>query len=589
MTRIRNLMKDSLNSQLVAVSVIMSLITVGGACFFTYKHMKKVAINNTITHIDESINQMAERLSDKMMLILDQFGTIENDVDFMQIAGKQDGVHNLEDFAVLSEIFTDSHLQNSKMLDSILFLRLDGQIFHEYQYIFNSSFQYKEQPWYQKTAGNDGYIVWYPPYQNELLTNKKQETIGLMKMITDNRYNNLGILIMNLNINYFQNELEKLSLGPGTSQFIIDKENNIIISSDRDIEKCRKIMEQSDMEEDEIFKDISYEGQNTKIIRIDMGVGEWQIVGVIPENSLFNDAEMLWAGLIASILTGLVVSLFLLAFVLNRITIPITKLKATMRSMQNDETYIRFNKKEINRRDEIGDLARNFNAMMDRIDALVEQVRRESKMKSQAQLRALQQQINSHFLYNTLDTIYWKVISGDKTGSADMVKRLSTYFRLALNHGNDITTVRNEVQHIENYIAIEQYRYKYPIICKIDVDEDIYDFRMPKLLLQPLVENAVVHGIFTKKENGTILVRGYAYDHTVVFVVEDNGAGMDVMAINKYVKEDKKEEGMKKSFALRNIYTRINLFYKGLGSMDFYLNKDGGAGVRIELPADFEE
>lgn len=588
MVHIRNFMKYSLSRQLVAVSVIMSLITVGGACFFTYRHMKKVAVNNTLIQIDESMNQMSERLCDKMTYITDQFHLIENNIDFMQIAGKQDGLYNLEDFAELSETFTDLHLQNSTMIDSILFLRMDGQVFHEYQYALNRSVQYKEQAWYQKTAGNNGYIVWYPPYYNELLANKKHETIGLMKTITDSHYNGLGILVMNLNINYFKNELEKLRLGPGTSQFIIDNENNMIITLDGDAERCKKIVEQLNAQKDDKSGDVTYEGQNIKIIKTNMRVGDWQLVGVIPENSLFNDLDMLWAGLIAAILTGLVVSLFLLAFVLNRITIPITKLKAVMRSMKNDETHIRFDGKEVNRRDEIGELAHSFNAMMNRIDTLVVQVRKESEMKSKAQLRALQQQINSHFLYNTLDAIYWKVLSGDKKDSADMVKRLSTYFRLALNHGNDITTVQNEVQHIENYIAIEQYRYKYPIICKIDVDEDIYAFRMPKLLLQPLVENAVVHGIFTKKENGTICVRGYSQGNTVVFVVEDNGVGMDVEMINKYVKKGKKEESMKKSFALRNIYTRINLFYKGLGKIDFYLNEDGGVGVRIELPADFE-
>ena len=240
---------------------------------------------------------------------------------------------------------------------------------------------------------------------------------------------------------------------------------------------------------------------------------------------------------------------------------------------------------EIERNDEIGYLARSYNVMLKDIDLLTRQIRIKSEEESKAQLRALQQQINSHFLYNTLDSIYWKVACEDKAGSMDMIKRLSTYFRLALNKGDDITTVEKEIQHIENYIGIEKYRYKNKISCLIDVEQELYAFRLPKLLLQPLVENAIVHGVFTKDHDAFVRVCGKREGENIVFSVEDNGVGMDVSAVTSYVKNNEKTENLKSSFALRNIYTRIKIYYKGRGDIEFYTNQYQGAGIRITLPA----
>ena len=577
--------KNSLTKKTAIISIIVSVITVGIACNFTYRSVRKSAVKSAAKQVGETINQLSDKINDNIFFIYDLYSNIEIDREFVNIASKQDGKFNLNDFSVLSEMFNDAHVFNSKIIDSIIFIRNDGQIFYEYQKSVDGSIDYQQLDWYKKTDKNDGFAIWYPPYNNELFVHLGKETIGLMKTITNSVYSKMGILIMNINVSYFGNELDKLQMGERTELFIVDNENNIIAAANGNVAKCENIINELLENKEVLSQTYYYDNRKVRIIDSRIGNTQWKIIGVIPEDELAGEANILILWIITAIFTGVVITLALMLFVLNNITIPLNKLTKVMQQTDGKSgRRIRYTAKEKERSDEIGYLAQSYNKMIDNIEELIEQIKEKSEEESKMQLRALQQQINSHFLYNTLDTIYWKVVSGDKIESADMVKRLSTFFRLALNRGDDITTVEKEIQHIENYVAIEKYRYKNKIECIIDVDKQIYDFYIPKLLIQPLIENAIVHGVFTLKENAFVVVKGILDGKNVVFTVEDNGIGMDVEAVEKYVKSNEKEEDLKNSFALRNIYKRIKLYYKEKGDMQFYINEYGGAGNKIILP-----
>lgn len=589
MMLIREFYKNSLTKKTAIISIIVSVITVGFACNFTYCSVRKSAAESSVRQASETVKQLADKINDNIIYIYDIYGNVETSRDFIDIAAKNDEKFNLNDFSTLSELFNDTHVLNSKIIDSIIFIRDDGQIFYEYQQGINTGVDFKELDWYKKTEANDGFAIWYPPYRNEMFYNLRNETVGLMKMITDSAYHRNGMLVMNINISYFRNELERVDMGNGSRLFIADAENNIIVNSANNTEECEGLIKKLKENGDDTPCTIYNNAEKSHIIKRNIGNTKWQIFAVIPENELVGDTNVMNLWILSAIFTGGVITLALMLFVLNKITIPLTKLTRVIRQTDGRDGRIRYEGKELERNDEIGYLAQSYNIMIDNIAQLMETIREKSEEESKAQLRALQQQINSHFLYNTLDTIYWKVVSGDKTESADMVKRLSTYFRLALNRGDDITTLEKELQHIENYVEIEKYRYKNKIECIIDVDRSIYDFKVPKLLIQPLVENAIVHGLFTVKENAVVSVVGKQENGNVVFCVEDNGVGMDIGAVERYVMNNQKSEQLKNSFALRNIYTRIKLYYKEKGSMQFYINEKGGVGVRIILPQKIED
>lgn len=589
MMLIKEFQKNSLTKKTAIISIIVSVITVGFACNFTYLSVIKSAAETSARQASETIKQLAEKIHDDIIYVCDISANVETNRDFIDIAAKNDGSFNLNDFSTLSELFNDTHVFNSKIIDSIIFIRDDGQVFYEYQHGVNTGVDFKELDWYKKTESNNGFAIWYPPYRNEMFNSFRNETVGFMKMVTDGEYHRNGVLVMNINISYFRNELERVDMGSGSKLFITDEQNNIIVSADNNIKECEELIARLKQDGEDVPYVIYNNAEKNRVIKRDIGNTKWQIFTVIPEDDLVGNTNIVSLWVLSAIFTGGVITLALMLFVLNKITIPLTKLTRVMRQTDGKTgRRIRFDGKELSRKDEIGYLSQSYNVMIDNIDELMETVRKKSEEESMAQLRALQQQINSHFLYNTLDTIYWKVVSGDKKESADMVKRLSTYFRLALNRGEDITTLEKELQHIENYVEIEKYRYKNKIECIIDVDTGIYDFKVPKLLIQPLVENAIVHGLFTVKENAVVSVVGKRKDGNVIFCVEDNGVGMDVKAVESYVMDNQKDEQLKNSFALRNIYTRIKLYYKEKGTMQFYINEKGGAGVRVILPESLE-
>ena len=404
-----------------------------------------------------------------------------------------------------------------------------------------------------------------------------------MKFTTSKFGEETGLLIMNINLNYFQTELDNLNLGNGVRKFVLDEENRILVAGDNLQKECAEFLEAAEAEENTHSK-LTYNGKKCYLLKVKVEITGWDIIAVIEETELAGRIGIVKNGIATAVFTGIIVAAALMVLVLMNITIPLTRLSNAMRKTGNHKRSL-YEGAEIERNDEIGYLARSYNVMLKDIDLLTRQIRIKSEEESKAQLRALQQQINSHFLYNTLDSIYWKVACEDKAGSMDMIKRLSTYFRLALNKGDDITTVEKEIQHIENYIGIEKYRYKNKISCLIDVEQELYAFRLPKLLLQPLVENAIVHGVFTKDHDAFVRVCGKREGENIVFSVEDNGVGMDVSAVTSYVKNNEKTENLKSSFALRNIYTRIKIYYKGRGDIEFYTNQYQGAGIRITLPA----
>lgn len=214
--------------------------------------------------------------------------------------------------------------------------------------------------------------------------------------------------------------------------------------------------------------------------------------------------------------------------------------------------------------DEIAVLSASFNRMVEEIGKLVEDIRVEELNLRAAELRLLQEQINPHFLYNTLDNIIWLAESNETAQVVNMVSALSDFFRTTLSKGKDYISVRDEEAHINSYLQIQQFRYRDILTYEIDMDEEVYDCEILKLTLQPLVENALYHGIKGKRGLGQIRITGCIRDGLLEFQVQDNGIGMkeerlrEVRRIITGEMEHTKEKG---GFGLFNVNERIRLNY----------------------------
>lgn len=214
--------------------------------------------------------------------------------------------------------------------------------------------------------------------------------------------------------------------------------------------------------------------------------------------------------------------------------------------------------------DELAVLNQGFNQMVERIGNLVEDIRVEQLNLRATELKLLQAQINPHFLYNTLDTIIWLAEAGQKEQVVMMVSTLSDFFRTTLSKGRDYITVKEETAHIRSYLTIQQFRYRDILEYEIDIPEELEEYQILKLTLQPLVENALYHGIKNKRGLGHILVSGKKQGDHLVFTVRDNGKGMDperLAYVQRLISGELKDEDAPSGFGLFNVNQRLQLNY----------------------------
>ncbi len=247
---------------------------------------------------------------------------------------------------------------------------------------------------------------------------------------------------------------------------------------------------------------------------------------------------------------------------------------------------------------ELGVLSRSLDEMIERINTLISQVRTEQENLRVAELELLQAQINPHFLYNTLDTIIWLAEAGDQSKVVSMVGSLSDFFRASLGQGRDIVSIGDEIRHVSSYLEIQQVRYQDILVYSIDVPEDIYISRIPKITLQPLVENALYHGIKNKRGGGCITITGKVESKCIYLYIEDNGIGMTeerLEQINRKINAGEKTENEADAggnreeaeiFGLYNVNERIRLKFGSRYGIHIDSEFNKGTVVTVLLPAD---
>ncbi|OUM99182.1 MAG: two-component sensor histidine kinase [Paenibacillaceae bacterium ZCTH02-B3] len=317
----------------------------------------------------------------------------------------------------------------------------------------------------------------------------------------------------------------------------------------------------------------------------------WYIVGQVPLAEITRDAVQIRNLIFASAILSVVVAITLYFYLTNRMTRPIQILKNKMRLAASG--YLEA-KAQIGGTDEIADLGRSFNTMLEQIKQLLDRSIEEQKQIQLAELRTLQAQINPHFLYNTLDSIVWMAEARKHDQVIRLVQALSQFFRISLSKGKDVISIGEEIDHIRNYLIIQQMRYRDILSYDIRVDPGILHCRVLKMTLQPLVENALYHGIKNKRRKGLIEVRGWRDGQGgILLKVSDNGIGMTPDRLDEIrrslsggiePRSDSPDETRHQGFGLRNVHQRIRLYYGepyGLHIESAYME---GTEVTLRIP-----
>ena len=264
------------------------------------------------------------------------------------------------------------------------------------------------------------------------------------------------------------------------------------------------------------------------------------------------------------------------------ITRPIRKLSEVTDQVAKGDLTVR---SDVRTGAEVSVLSDSLNTMIDKIDELLEQVKKEQVRLRKAEFELLQSQINPHFLYNTLDAIVWLAEAGEQKKVVSMVGSLSDFFRTSLNQGKDIITIKEELQHSRSYLEIQQMRYQDILNYEIDVPEELHRYLIPKITIQPLVENALYHGIKNKRGPGRIVISGRKEEDFLILQIEDNGIGMRKERLDQ-VKEgmNQKIPTEKDIYGLYNVNERIRLNFGEKYGLSIESTYGEGTVVSIILP-----
>ncbi len=480
-------------------------------------------------------------------------------------------------------------------ISEILIIGNNGQILSgEPDAEINPWVTIEEQSWYKAALEQEGHTVVSTSYVQNIIKQRYTWVVSLSHTINSSSTGEfLGVLLLDLKFNRIDEYCRSLVVGSKSYDFILDADGNYVfhpmqqlVYSEIRSEPISEIIKLSKDPDDKMF----FDGEHYFTLASSELTG-WHIINVTYHSDLTTD----WRNVQLSYsLIGL--ALFVLGgLATNRISSgiskPVRKLQNIMKSVDSGDFHLIG---KIEGTDEIRELAREYDIMVSRIRELMAQNTREQDQKRKSDLKALQAQINPHFLYNTLDSIIWMGEMGQNREVVQMTSALSKLFRISISKGREIITINEEIAHVQSYLTIQEMRYKDKFRYLIDIDPAIHELLILKITLQPLVENAIYHGIKEVDRQGFISITGHVEDDLIILTVTDNGRGMDEKELQELVRgiEAAGEEPVQLSrqgMGVRNVHERIKLYFGEDYGLSFSSEPGMGTSITVRIPDHIEE
>lgn len=447
-----------------------------------------------------------------------------------------------------------------------------------------------QEEWFGNTLERTDNLHFTTPHVQYIFDNKEQQyrwviTLTRAVEITYGTSTEQGILLIDIRYSSLQQMLEDISLGNQGYLYMIGSDGELIYHP------RMQLIETGQMDEnisaavqyrDGNYKE-EYEGEERNVSVKSVGYTGWKLLSVTPEKglSLSNLKMRLFVVFVAA--SFLLVLILINAFISSKITDPIQELEKSVNAIEagelDREVYTGGSY-------EIQHLGRSIGDMAKRIKMLMQDIVVEHESKRKSEFDTLQSQINPHFLYNTLDIIVWMIENEKKQEAVKVVTALARFFRISLSKGKSIITVRDELEHIRNYLTIQQMRFKNKFIYEIAAEEEVMDLACLKLMLQPLVENAIYHGMEFMDGDGEIRVTVRRNGEDLWIEVCDNGLGMTPEQVESLLSEKPPMPSKRGSgIGVKNVNERIRLYFGEGYGLVIVSEPDEGTVIRIHLPA----
>lgn len=554
--------------------------------FFFYSYDKIAKDQEKISYsASQSFDQTYSFLSYKLYRIINISDVIATDKLVNDILTKDisqytevDQLQDMYDLSAYLSSFQD-HIDISK---ARLYLQ-EGLLYSDQNMnMYNLQAAMKTQ-WFNKLSKWGDKVLCCP---SSYLEEIDKNIISVARLIRNprNYHKIVGVVRLDIDRKYIDDIIKKVSTTSLSLTYLQNSEGVIVTSSNQELLNSYRILG---------HEKITFSSEGTPFSEMKIGRDkflyksrlipdtDWKMVTVIPYSSVIEEAKRQKYEIILMVLILGTVAYALAYIITYSITKRISRLIGRMRKVQNGVLDAEIANTS---RDEIGELIENYNFMIQRIASLVrEQYELGQELKS-AELKALQSQINPHFLYNTLDMINWLSKRNSVNKVSTVTKALAQFYRLSLNKGMDITTIGNELQHVTSYVNIQNVRFLNKIHLVTDVDENIQKYPIPKITLQPIVENAVLHGILEKEDkSGTILIKAWKEEDTVVLSIEDNGVGITELRLREIISGTLSGESGS-GYGIQNTNQRIKLLFGEKFGLRYKSTLGEGTTVEVRIP-----
>lgn len=445
----------------------------------------------------------------------------------------------------------------------------------------------KDELWFSRAVKGEGDFFFTGPRLQTLPSGQTGLVITFSQLISYgdmNRATSSAVLSIDLNFNSIRELSEDANLAASGYIYFISNDGEIIYHPNQQEIDSGEFLEDLEGVSDHVYGTYisQFAGHERLTVIQTVNQTRWRIVGVAMMDEIMDDLGSFQTALLFISAVMIIISIIATTIISKHITRPLRRLESEMRKVETGDFEVSLPQSHSI---EVESLSSSFRIMVARIKVLMKRIKATEEIKRQRELDALQAKINPHFLYNTLDSVIWMAETGDNHGVVKMVSALARLFRISIAKGHDVITLSEELLHVQNYLDIQSMRYKDKFTYSITIPPELENAPTIKLIVQPIVENSIYHGIKYLQEEGRIEIKAEAVDDGIKIIISDNGVGMKSETAAAILNPDQENTvSSGNGIGLRNIDERIKLSYGEKYGLSIWSEPDEGTTVTILIP-----
>lgn len=564
----------------VAVLILSAVVIVTG-----------VSMKFTNTSIFENSSEYTHTIIQQMNQNIDSY------IDYMEnIAYLISSNEDVQDYLFDEKIDNEGRYRILNQLQTILDSRSDirnvgiiskngRMLINDGSKSVNQDLDLNTQEWYATALEKPNGPILTSSHVQHIISGERPWVITLSRGIRDRSGSGEkeGVFFIDLNYSAISGLCDQSTVGTKGYAFILDAKGNIVyhpqqqqLYNELQTENISLIM---DTDEDTVLTDTGNDGKLYSISRSEKT--GWTVVDCTNVKELLSKSRQAQSVYVLTAIILVIVALLFSRFMARSITLPIQKLRDSMKKVQEGDFSV--SDVVVDSKNEIGSLTKSFDVMTHRIHELMEQNVHEQEEKRKSELKALQSQINPHFLYNTLDSIIWMAEGKKNEEVVLMTASLARLLRQSISNEDEVVPIANEVEYARGYLTIQKMRYKDKLEFQIEVDSSILYIPLIKLVLQPIIENAIYHGLKYKESKGLLIVKGFMKDGNAVLQVIDDGVGMDEETL-AHIYDKHKVNYHSNGVGVYNVQKRLKLYYGEDYGITYTSELGKGTTATITIP-----